>query len=219
MLKRNEMKLETLVVGPFGVNCFLYWHERNGDGVIIDPGDEDELICDRVGQAGFKPLAVLLTHGHVDHIGAVKAVKEHFQIPLFVGKGEEPLLKDPAANASVYLDEPITVPKPEKVLEDEDLVTIGSISLKVLATPGHTQGGICYLDEATGLLFCGDTLFQGSIGRTDLPGGNYAQLINSIQSKILTLPDEIICLPGHGPATTVGAERNSNPFLTGEYFA
>jgi hydroxyacylglutathione hydrolase len=212
-------RYSTIVVGSFMVNCYLYWDDLTGDGVIIDPGDEGLMIVDAVKKAGFTPLGILLTHGHVDHIGAVAQVKEEFKLPLYVGRGDETMLADPAANASIMLNEPVKITLPEFVLEDEQEVKIGSLTLRVLATPGHTPGGVCYLDESEGLLFCGDTLFQGSIGRTDLPGGSLPQLLESIQEKLMRLPDEIICLPGHGPITTIGAERNGNPFLIGGYYA
>jgi glyoxylase-like metal-dependent hydrolase (beta-lactamase superfamily II) len=186
--------------------------------VIIDPGDEDELIVERVTKAGFAPEAILLTHGHVDHIAAVAPVKEHYDIPLYIGRGDETMLANPSSNASAYLAEPVIVPDPDFLLINEELISFGSLSFKVLATPGHTPGGVCFLDEAGGILFCGDTLFQMSIGRTDLPGGSTGQLLESINKKILTLPDDIVCYPGHGPRTTVGAERNQNPFLAGSYY-
>ena len=201
------------------VNCYLYWNERTSEGVIIDPGDEAELIFDHVEAAKVTPRAILLTHGHVDHISAVAEVKRRYNIPLYVGKGEEGMLSDPAANASAYLSEPIAAPEPDYLVTDEQELVIGSLCFRVLSTPGHTAAGVCYLDERMGWIFCGDTLFQGSIGRTDLPGGSYDRLIESIQKKILRLPDSVICFPGHGPQTTVGAERTTNPFLTGGYFA
>ena len=213
------MKLETLVVGPYEVNCFLYYDEQNGDGVIIDPGADHERIEHAVAKAGFEPSAILLTHGHGDHIAAVEAVKSRYDIPLYVGAGEEELLKNPSANVSAMVGHPIVAPEADIILNDEQLITIGSITFKVLATPGHSPGGICYLDERNNRLFCGDSLFWGSIGRTDLPGGSLEVLLKSIRSKILTLPDTIVCLPGHGPQTTVGAERVSNPFLSEDFFA
>ena len=130
-----------------------------------------------------------------------------------------PVLDDPHRNLSALLDLPLTIQTPEFLLADEEVILIGSLRFLVLATPGHTPGGVCYLDESDGNLFCGDTLFQGSIGRTDLPGGDTQTLLDSIHSKILALPDAVVCYPGHGPRTTVGAERKNNPFLTGAYFA
>ncbi len=211
-------QMKTLVVGPFQVNCYLMWDEETSDGVIIDPGEEAELIFDRVAEAGFEPRAILLTHGHVDHIAAVAAVKEHFDIPLYIGRKDEGMLENPSSNASAYLAEPVTAPKADHLLDDDQMVSFGALSLKVIHTPGHTLGGVCYLHETTGMLFCGDTLFQMSVGRTDLPGGSTAQLLESITNKIMALPDEILCFPGHGPSTTVGAERNGNPFLRGGFF-
>jgi len=212
------MKLQTLIVGPYEVNCYLYYHEQQGDGVIIDPGADYERIVQAVSAAGIAPSAILLTHGHGDHIAAVEAVKGHFEIPLYIGAGEEELLRNPSANVSALVGHPIVAPDPDVVLNDEQLITVGSVALKVLATPGHSPGGICYLDERHSRLFCGDTLFWGSIGRTDLPGGSLEVLLASIRSKILTLPDTVVCLPGHGPKTTVGAERVNNPFLSEDFF-
>ncbi|RKX28977.1 MAG: MBL fold metallo-hydrolase [Candidatus Zixiibacteriota bacterium] len=211
------MKLQTLVVGLFEVNCFLYWDESTGDGVVIDPGDEGERIIEAVERAGFVPQAILLTHGHGDHIVAVGEIKEKFQIPIYIGAGEEKLLANPSANVSALIGHPIVAPPPDYLVTDEQMLTFGSFTLRVLSTPGHTPAGVCYLDETEGRLFCGDTLFYGSIGRTDFPGSSHEQLINSIKTKILTLPDSIVCYPGHGPETTVGGERVNNPFLTGGF--
>lgn len=212
------MKTRTLELGPFAVNCYLFWDEKSYDGVIIDPGTDPERIFEEVSRAGFAPRAILLTHGHGDHIAAVRNIKEKYNIPLYAGEGEEDLLANPSANVSALFGQPITSPPPDFVVKDEEIVNFGTVCLKVLATPGHSPGGVCYLDESEGLLFCGDTLFYGSIGRTDLPGSSYEQLMESIEKKIMKLPDSIVCYPGHGPQTTVGAERTNNPFLTGRYF-
>lgn len=211
-------QVDTIVVGAYMVNCYLYRDSESGDAVIIDPGDEPEKIYRQIERAGCLPRAVLLTHGHLDHIAAVDEIKNKFDIPLYIGKGEEPLLSDPVANGSAILGEPVTAGAPDKLLAHEDLVVAGKLRLQVLATPGHSPGGVCYLDQENGWLFCGDTLFMQSIGRTDLPGGSLDRLMESIKTQIMTLPDQVICYPGHGPSTTVGAERNANPFLTGGYF-
>lgn len=210
------MKLEMLTVGPFEENCYLYWDEKSAKGVIFDPGDEADRIIETVERAGFEPSAILLTHGHGDHIGALAEVKQKWNLPVYIGRGEEEYLLDPQKNGSANFGMPIKTDKPDILVDNENLYRFDSIELRVLFTPGHTKAGVCYLDEQQGVLFCGDTLFQGSIGRTDLYGGSFENLIDSIQKKILTLPDDIVCLPGHGPGTTVGAERTGNPFLTGK---
>ncbi|PWB75874.1 MBL fold metallo-hydrolase [candidate division GN15 bacterium] len=212
-------KIETLIVSPYAVNCYLYWDRSTGDGIIVDPGGNESEIVESVKQYNFTPRGVLLTHGHADHIGAVEEIRAAFSIPLYAGKAELELLQNPERNLSAVLGQSISIKTPEHLVSDEDVLLIGSLRLLVLATPGHTPGGVCYLDESGGNLFCGDVLFQGSIGRTDLPGGDYQVLQKSIQSKIMALPDAVVCYPGHGPRTMVGAERRSNPFLTGAYFA
>jgi len=212
-------QVHTVVVGPFAVNCYLLWDQKTSEGVIIDPGAEAEEIAEEIDEFNIVPKAILLTHGHGDHIAAVAELKKMFNVPLYVGRGEEGLLSDPGANISAFFDHPIVAPTPDCVVEDEELISVGGIELRVLATPGHTAAGVCYLEESAGRLFCGDTLFAGSIGRTDLTGGDYVRLISSIQKKILTLPDNVLVFPGHGPQTTVGTERGSNPFLIGGRYA
>ncbi|HOP07167.1 MAG TPA: MBL fold metallo-hydrolase [candidate division Zixibacteria bacterium] len=207
------MELKTLVVGVFQVNCYLYWDPQTLDGVIIDPGEEAETIIEQVDKAGFKPKAILLTHGHGDHIAAVGEIKEHFDLPLYLGDGDQTLMANPSENVSALVGFPIVAPEADYILTDEQDLNIGSIHFKVLATPGHTRGGVCLLDEKANLIFTGDTLFWGSIGRTDFPGGSYGQLIDSIKRKLLKLPDNIVCYPGHGPETTIGSERVNNPFI------
>ncbi|UCC45493.1 MAG: MBL fold metallo-hydrolase [Candidatus Zixiibacteriota bacterium] len=212
-------QLKALVLGPFAVNCYLYWDGDSGDGVIIDPGADGDQILAAVRSEGFKPRAILLTHGHIDHIAAVEQVKNSLKLPLYIGDGDQALLDDPMDNGSAFFGIPVSAPQPDRCLADEEVITFGTVSLRVLATPGHSIGSVCYLDETAGNLFCGDALFAGSIGRTDLPGGSLEQLLKSIRAKILGLPDSVVCYPGHGPSTTVGTERVSNPFLVGGAFA
>jgi hydroxyacylglutathione hydrolase len=210
------MKIETIVVGPFEVNCYLVISKEDSNGVIIDPGADEYNIFKAIEKNGMTPKAILLTHGHGDHIAAVAPIQEKFNIPLYVGKGDEAMLSSPGENVSAVFGFDVVCPKPDYLVEDNDLINIDKLAFSVFATPGHTRGGVCYYIGK--YLFCGDTLFNGSIGRTDLPGGNYEQIIDSIDKSILSLPDDVICYPGHGPMTTVGAERKSNPFLTGRRF-
>lgn len=210
------MQIDTLVVSPFEVNCYLVWDKSDKIGVIIDPGDEDQLILERIRQYDITPKAILLTHGHADHIAAVEPLKNEFNAKLYIGEGDEEMLTSPSANVSAMMGFQITCPPADLILKGGETLEFGSLKFSVFKTPGHSRGGVCYFSEKA--LFCGDTLFMGSIGRTDLPGGNYEQLIESIEQNILTLPDDIFCYPGHGPATTVGRERSSNPFLSGQGF-
>jgi hydroxyacylglutathione hydrolase len=186
-------QVQALVVGPFAVNCYLLYNQQTMEGVIIDPGAEADVIVAEIDELDMTPRAILLTHGHGDHIAAVAELKELYSLPVYVGAGEEPLLADPSANISAFFDHPIVAPKPDALVVDDQLISVAGISLTVLATPGHTSAGVCYLEEEAGRLFSGDTLFAGSIGRTDLPG--------------------------HGPQTSVGTERNANPFLVGGRYA
>jgi len=212
----SNMQVNIVVVGPFEANCYLIKNQKDDSGIIIDPGGDERAIINKMDRIKLMPRAILLTHGHGDHIAAVRPLMEKYHLPLYVGEGDEPLLASPSANISALFGFEITCPKPDYILSDDESVEIAGIKFKILATPGHTSGGICFLTDK--FLFCGDTLFKGSIGRTDLPGGDFQTLINSIDSKVLSLPDDIICYPGHGPETTVGFERKSNPFLTGQLF-
>ncbi len=213
------MELQTIPVGPFQVNCYLYWDPQTHDGVIVDPGFDDAILISAIEATEMNLRAILLTHGHGDHIAAVDALRNHFSAPLYVGAGDEALLARPSEEVAALLGQKINPIKPDHIMQGEQVVKFGSVMMRVLATPGHTRGGVCFLDEKENQLFTGDTLFWGSIGRTDLAGGSMPTLLNSIKTQILSLPDAIRCYPGHGPETTVGAERSSNPFLTGGFYA
>ena len=219
ILVHMSIKIKTVVVGAYQVNCFLVWDNESSDGIIIDPGEQADLIVSNIDACGFTPKGILLTHGHFDHTAAVETLRAKYNIPLYAGKGEEELLTNASLNGSAMFGAEVSLAMPEHLLEDESPLTIGSLEFRVLATPGHSPGGVCFLHESEGVLFCGDTLFAQSIGRTDLPGGSMQVLMNSIEKKIMSLPDSVVCCPGHGPATTVGAERTSNPFINGSYFA
>lgn len=204
------MILKKLVVGPFGSNCYIVGSESAKEGMIIDPGDEAEVILARVKDSGLEIRSIILTHGHIDHIGALKEVKEATGAEVAVHADEAESLRKQPLSKMFGLAYP-TPPAPDRLLQDGDSIDIGDLHFLVLHTPGHSPGGICLLGE--GILFSGDTLFNFGIGRTDLPGGNYSQLMDSIHTRLMTLADDTIVYPGHGPETTISAERRGNPFL------
>ena len=210
------MKIETLSVGMFETNCYLVYDEQTRAGLIIDPGAEAERIIEAIKRLNMKPEKIILTHGHGDHIGGVEALIAEYKIPLFIGNGDEELLVSAVSNFSAMYGLEITCPAPDGLYSEGDKVTFSGHTLSVIHTPGHSPGGVCYRSD--GIVFCGDTLFFGSVGRTDFPGCSHEKLINSINEKLMTLPDETICYPGHGPATTIGQERKINPFLAGGRF-
>lgn len=215
------------VVGPFQCNCRLIACERTGEAALVDPGDEPERILSRL--EGLKtssgvPLRVrylLHTHGHLDHVGATRRVREarEEQPSILMHRGDEPLylnLIEQGRLFGIHYDEPLPV---DAYLDDEEEIRIGDIRISVLHTPGHSPGSVClrmHEDSEVGTretLFSGDTLFQGSVGRTDLWGGDQDQLFRSIKNRILTLDGDTRLCPGHGPESTVGVERRQNPFL------
>lgn len=206
------MILKKLELGPFGTNCYIVGSESSKEGMIIDPGDEAEAILRTVKSLGLDIKLIVLTHGHLDHLGALKKVKEATGAELLIHADDAYFLQKRPLNAVFGFPYPDT-PPPDRVLKDGDSIGIGGLHFLVLHTPGHSPGGICLLGE--GVVFSGDALFNYGIGRTDFTGGSYEELMNSIHTKLMVLPDNIIVYPGHGPATTIGTERQGNPFLHG----
>lgn len=205
------MRVEPIVVSPYDENTYLVWNEETKRGFIVDPGDEAPRLISGIKRNGITLEAILLTHGHADHIGAVAEIKQEFKIPIYIGEGEEELLLDPAKNLSVTHGGSVIAPPADHLLNEGDKITIADFELEIISTPGHSPASICYLHEK--IMFCGDVVFMGSIGRTDLPGANHEVMMNTLREKILPLSDEIFLYSGHGPATTVGRERIANPFL------
>jgi glyoxylase-like metal-dependent hydrolase (beta-lactamase superfamily II) len=207
------MILETFPVGPLQCNCTILGDEDAGEAIVIDPGDEVGRIHARLTALGLKLKQILVTHAHIDHVGGALKLKRLTGAPILLNENDLPLLKMMEMQAAwLGIAPPETAP-PDQNLADGLSVGLDRFPAKVLYTPGHTQGSVCLHFAPLNLLVAGDTLFAGSIGRTDLPGGNYPQIIDSIHSRLLALPDETHVLTGHGPATTIGEERQSNPFL------
>jgi hydroxyacylglutathione hydrolase len=209
------MILETYAVGPLQCNCTLLGDEEAGEAIVIDPGDEIARIHQRLTELKLKLKQILITHAHIDHVGGALKLKRLTGAPILLNESDLTLLKMMEMQAAwLGVHAPETAP-PDETLSEGMVVGLDRFPAQVLHTPGHTQGSVCLHFAPLKLVIAGDTLFAGSIGRTDLPGGDFDQIIESLHSRLLTLPDETKVLPGHGPATTIGEERQSNPFLQG----
>ena len=208
---------EILPVGPLQCNCSILGDEHSHEAIVVDPGDDIPRILALLAKYDLKVKQILITHAHIDHIAGAHRLKQITGAPILCNKNDVAQIKIMDEQAA-WLGIPTpTVHNPDDTLDDGKIITIGAgqtaLSGSILHTPGHTQGSVClYLPDQT-LLLAGDTLFAGSVGRTDLPGGNTQQLLRSIHDRLLTLPDETKVIPGHGPATTIGNERFENPFL------
>ena len=209
------MILETFPVGPLACNCTILGDEETGEAIVIDPGDEVSRIARRLSELGLKLKQILVTHAHIDHVGGALKLKRLTGAPILLNELDLPLLAMMETQAAWIGSPTPEVAPPDENLADGQIVGLERFPAKVIHTPGHTQGSVCLHFAPLKLLVAGDTLFEGSIGRTDLPGGDYDQIIDSIHSRLLALPDETRVLAGHGPSTTIGAERTGNPFLRG----
>lgn len=206
------MILARLAVGPLAANCYIVGSEVTKEGMIIDPGDEAGKILSKVKDLQLDIKFIVLTHGHIDHIGAVKEVCGATGAEIYVHTDDAQSLKGWRMSSMLGSFYPAP-PPPDRLLKGGDNINIGDLHFLVLHTPGHTPGGICLLGQ--GVVFTGDTLFNYGIGRTDLLGGSQHQLLTSLHTKLMVLPDNTIVYPGHGPESTIGAERRGNPFLRG----
>jgi hydroxyacylglutathione hydrolase len=207
------MLFESFPVGPLACNCTILGDEETHEAIVIDPGDDISRIHSRLIEQGLKLKQILVTHGHIDHVGGALKLKRLTGAPIYLNENDLPQLEMMDTQAEwVGVPPPETAP-PDEGLKEGQVVGLEHYPARVLHTPGHTQGSICLHFAPLKLLIAGDTLFAGSIGRTDLPGGNPDQILASLRTRLLTLPNETKVLPGHGPATTIGEERASNPFL------
>lgn len=212
------MDVSRFELNPFGENTYILWHKTAKKAIVVDPGmmrdDERDLIVDFLDRHELTLQAVILTHLHIDHVTGAKWLADKYGVKILANKGDELLASSLPLQAQLF-GLKIDVPSfnIDQALKDGDELMLGDEKIVVIATPGHSPGGICLYMPDSATVISGDTLFEGSIGRTDLPGGNFDRLISSIKTKLLTLPDDTVVAPGHGYTTTIGAEKQNNPFL------
>ncbi len=208
----KQMKVGQCRVGMVRTNCYGLLNTKTNEMILVDPGDSPDAIASMAEQMGGQPVAIFLTHGHYDHILAVEAVKEKYQIPVYACRKEEELLKDPQLNLTAMIHRPMSI-RPDEMVEDLEEFTVAGFQIQAIHTPGHTQGSVCYHFPKEKLLVSGDTLFCGSVGRTDLPTGSGAQIVESLHRLLEMLSEDTDVLPGHESATTIGYEKRYNPFV------
>ncbi len=213
MSRGDALRVRAMEVGPLAANAYLVEDGARGTAVVVDPGDEADAILSALRSEGLRVEKILLTHGHFDHVGAVADIRRETGAPVHVHAADAERLESAGRQGALFGLRVPDQPPPDVLVADGDRIPFGDAEFVVLHTPGHTPGCVTYL--LGGLAFVGDLVFSGSIGRTDLPGGSYEALIEAVRTKIFTLPDDTVLLPGHGPATTVGTEKRTNPFFTG----
>lgn len=200
------------IVGPVCTNCYLLVNHKTGELLVVDPGDQAQLIEKQIEKTGAKPVAILLTHGHFDHAGAAEALADKYQISIYAHEAERETLEDPGLNLCGMIGEH-KVYHADIFVKDEEVLNLAGFSIRVFFTPGHTIGGCCYYIADEKILFSGDTLFQESVGRTDFPRGSASDLIRAIREKLMPLPDDVTVYTGHDESTLIGYERMHNPYL------
>ncbi len=205
---------EVFPVGPLDCNCSIIGDETTHEAMVIDPGANIEGILARCARLGLTVKQIVVTHYHVDHVGGAMKLKAATGAPILLNQSDHDLLKTVDLQAKWLGMEPPGAVVVDLTLSDGDTVKAGKVEGQVLHTPGHTEGSICVYFEAEKKLIAGDTLFAGGIGRTDLPGGDYGKIMSSLHTTVLALPDDVVVIPGHGELTTIGIERENNPFLT-----
>ncbi len=213
MTQHQKLSVETFTNGPFGENCFIAADEETKKAILIDPGDEETRLFDLIKEQGWDVQEILCTHAHIDHAGAVAPLKRLLGVPFALHPEDRPVLEHMPMAATMFGLPTKEVPEIDRELIPGETIIVGNLTAEVIFTPGHSGGGCCFYFAEQGVVFVGDTLFAGSVGRTDLPGGNTETLLTSIREQLLILDDAVVAYSGHGPATTIGVERVSNPFL------
>lgn len=209
-----NMKVIAMPVGELAANCYIVYCENTRKAAVIDPGADGQRILNRIQHEGLNVEHILLTHGHFDHIGAVKFLKGQLGAAVAIHYGDAQALTDASRNLSAFMGGHLVQVPPDVLLEEGDIIAVGDVRMEVLHTPGHSEGSACFVvNSPVKAVFTGDTLFQGAIGRSDFPGGSYGQLISSIRDKLLVLDDDYTIYPGHGLKSTIGTERTANPFI------
>lgn len=209
----ERLQLEQYVVGPVATNCYLAIHKQTREALLVDPGDEIGCLPDILKEHHCRLVAILLTHGHFDHAGAAEMLAARYNLPIFAHEKEKETLENPELNLSGAMGGQGVSFAADVYVKDQQELQLAGFTIRVLFTPGHTAGGCCYYLPREDVVFSGDTLFCGSIGRTDFPGGSASTLVQGIREKLLTLPERTIVLPGHDSRTTIEQERMYNPFL------
>lgn len=207
----SDLRIQTYVLGGVSTNCYLIFHNTTRQAVVVDPADNGAYVLNKCRELEVTPVAILLTHGHFDHILAVKDICRAFPCPVYAGREENLLLQDPSMNLSGSMGTEQMGIEADVLVRDGEMLSLIGFEWKVLETPGHSAGSVCYYLESEQVLISGDTLFADSLGRTDLPTGDSRAIVRSITEKLLTLPEDTMVYPGHGEVTTVGHEKRYNP--------
>ena len=206
-----DFSVKSFEVGPVAANCYILKDNDSNEGMVIDPGGNPDKILTAIKEMGVEVKLIALTHGHFDHIGGLDKVKNALNVPVAIHEADGEMLTDAKKNLSAFVGAPGEMEKADVLLKDGDNISFGGCSLKVIHTPGHTPGGVCFYGG--GALFSGDTLFAGSVGRTDFPGSSTEDILDSIRNRLAKVSDATKVFPGHGPVSTMGIERETNPFF------